>query len=220
MGAERVSVVIAVRDQAAYIGEALESVLAQDVRPLDVVVVDDGSRDGSAEVAAGFPEVRVFRQAPAGAGPARDRGVREATGALIAFQDADDRMPAGSLSVRLSKLAAEPGLELVYGLIREFSDRSVPLRPPAAAPIPGAILIRRAAFERSGGFGAGFAGADAVEWYSRVLDAGVTSAAVDAVVCERRVHAGQAARANPQDAYLKAVRAALERRRRPPGALP
>lgn len=85
-----VSVIIPAYNAAATIGPCLDSVLRQ--RTLDgfeVLVVDDGSRDGTGEIAARFPGVRVLRQENAGASAARNLGAREARGAILLFIDAD-----------------------------------------------------------------------------------------------------------------------------------
>ena len=85
-----VAVVIPVRDGAAYLDEALASVFAQTLPPSEVVVVDDGSTDGSADVArAHDARVRVIPQPPLGAGAARNRGVEATTAPWLAFLDAN-----------------------------------------------------------------------------------------------------------------------------------
>jgi len=87
----RVSVVIPSFDAEATVGAAVSSVLWQTYRDFEVVVVDDGSSDATGAIASSFPEpVRVVRQENAGVAAARNRGVAEAQGELIAFCDADD----------------------------------------------------------------------------------------------------------------------------------
>ncbi|HSB39594.1 MAG TPA: glycosyltransferase [Gaiellaceae bacterium] len=87
----RVSVVIPAFDAEATVGGAISSALWQTYRDLEVVVVDDGSRDGTNAIAAAFPDpVRAVRQENAGVAAARNRGIAEAKGELIAFCDADD----------------------------------------------------------------------------------------------------------------------------------
>jgi GT2 family glycosyltransferase len=87
----RVSVVIPAFDAEATVGAAISSVLWQTYRDFEVVVVEDGSRDATGEIASSFPEpVRVVAQENAGVAAARNRGVGEAGGELIAFCDADD----------------------------------------------------------------------------------------------------------------------------------
>ena len=107
-----ISVMIGVYNAEPYLAEAIESVLAQDYEPLELVVVDDGSNDGSAEVAKSFPQVNYFFQDNAGNGAARNRAVEAATGDLFAFVDADDRFTPGKLTLQKAALDADPALVL------------------------------------------------------------------------------------------------------------
>src|SRR5438045_2163423 len=87
----RVSVVIPAFDAEATVGAAISSALWQTYRDFEVVVVDDGSGDATREIASSFPEpVRVVTQENAGVAAARNRGIAEAQGDVIAFCDADD----------------------------------------------------------------------------------------------------------------------------------
>ena len=94
-----VSVVLPVYNRAAYVGEAIESVLSQTCPPAELIVIDDGSTDESLEIVASFarPCLRVVRQANAGIGAARNRGLALATGELIGFIDSDDLWERGKL---------------------------------------------------------------------------------------------------------------------------
>jgi len=148
----RISVVIPSYDAAAFVGEAVRSVLAQ-TRPADeVIVVDDGSTDDTAARLDEFgPPVRVIRQANAGVSAARNRGVREATGGLIAFLDADDVWHPRKLELQMPTLLANPGLGLLGtrtfvwpGAVPAFSEP-----PVMACPVALTDLVVRNAFTAS-----------------------------------------------------------------------
>jgi glycosyltransferase involved in cell wall biosynthesis len=110
--APRISVVVPTYDRVAMVPEAIDSVLAQDPEDVEVVVVDDGSRDGTDRVLArryaGDPRVRVHRQENSGVAQARNRGIDLATGSLIGFLDSDDLYLPGFLSAHAAALAAHP----------------------------------------------------------------------------------------------------------------
>ena len=92
MRPEQISVVIPLFNKRAEVGAAIASVLAQTVAPLEIVVVDDGSTDGSADVVESFtsPLVRLIRQPNSGVSAARNRAMREARGEWVALLDGDD----------------------------------------------------------------------------------------------------------------------------------
>lgn len=110
-----VSVVVPCYNAARWIGATLRSVLAQGWPALEVIVVDDGSTDGSAEaVAQAFPQVRLLRKANGGVASARNAGLAAATGDWVAFVDADDLWLPGKLAAQWAALAAAPEARLCY----------------------------------------------------------------------------------------------------------
>ena len=115
------SVVVPVYQVEAYLAECLESLLRMRYRRLEVVVVDDGSTDGSAEVAARYAaqddRVRVVRQENAGLGAARNRGIAEATGDLVTFVDSDDTVTAGGYA-KMVRLLRQTGSDFAVGSLR------------------------------------------------------------------------------------------------------
>jgi hypothetical protein len=111
----RVSVVIPAYNAAAWIGEALQSVLMQQGAELEVIVVDDGSADETATIAASYPGVRCIRQQNAGQAAARNAGIRAARGEFIAFLDADDVWLPGKVQAQLDVLQSR-------GLVWAYSD--------------------------------------------------------------------------------------------------
>src|SRR3954453_1398657 len=105
-----------VRDGARFVGEAIASVLEQTHREIELIVVDDGSTDGSAEIARSFGErVVCVSDPPRGAGPARNRGVELASGEFLSFIDADDLWPRARTAALLEAFRQPPEPDVVFG---------------------------------------------------------------------------------------------------------
>jgi glycosyltransferase involved in cell wall biosynthesis len=110
------SVIIPNYNNAATLGRAIDSVLAQDYPAMEIVVIDDGSTEDCAAVLQPFGErVRYVRQDNAGVSAARNHGARVATGTWLAFLDADDVYLPGRLSAHADWIAREPGLDFLFG---------------------------------------------------------------------------------------------------------
>jgi glycosyltransferase involved in cell wall biosynthesis len=111
----KVSVVIPNYNYAYYLGHAVESVLSQTYRNLEIVVVDDGSEDASEQVIAGYGErVRLIKQKNQGVSAARNTGVRETRGELVAFLDADDLWTPSKLERQVRCYLDDTDLGLVH----------------------------------------------------------------------------------------------------------
>jgi len=220
-----ISVVIGVYNAEPYLAEAVDSVLMQDYRPLELIVVDDGSTDGSGEVAQRYEEVRLIQQANAGNGSARNTGLQAATGEFLAFLDADDRFTPGKLSLQMRALDEDPDLDMVFGHVQEFvspeldEETRATIRPPAATPMPwtapNLMLIRRASFDRVGLFSTAVRVGVTVDWFARADEAGLRHRILPQTVLERRLHTqnnGLRER-DSRSQYLQVLKAALDRRR-------
>jgi glycosyltransferase involved in cell wall biosynthesis len=122
-----VSVIIPAYNAARYVGAAVESVLAQSYRPLEVIVVDDGSTDDTGGALGRYGgAVRYVRQPNRGPAAARNLGIRAATGRWLAFLDADDQWLPDKLRIQATCLAANPCVGLVHSdllLWDEATDR-------------------------------------------------------------------------------------------------
>ena len=225
-----ISVLIGVYNGEAYLGEAIQSVLEQTYEPVELIVVDDGSNDGSADVARGFGTAVLYEhQARGGNGAARNRAVELARGDYFAFLDADDRFLPRKLEQQMKLLADDAKIDAVFGHVREFI--SPDLDPEAGARLrrpaedmqwmaPNLMLIRRASFQRVGPFSADLRVGVTVDWYARALEAELKMSVVPEVVLERRLHANNNG-LREQDArsqYLHVLKASLDRRRQKPGA--
>jgi glycosyltransferase involved in cell wall biosynthesis len=110
-----VSVILPTYNRRQFIGESIESVLNQSYRNIELIVVDDGSTDGTDElVHAISPRIRYFRQANAGVAAARNRGLAAAQGELMAFQDSDDLWHPEKLSLQVALLQHNPCAGMTY----------------------------------------------------------------------------------------------------------
>lgn len=143
----RVTVVIPTYNSEAYLAETLASVGAQTLQDIEVVLVDDGSRDNTKLVAerfAGSMDLRILSQANAGPSAARNNGIRAARGRYCAFVDADDLMHPERLATQAGLLDAEPALGLVHTDLMTFDDTGVihESRRAFSDPCGGLILDR------------------------------------------------------------------------------
>ncbi len=110
-----VSVIIPTYNYGRFLREAIDSALAQTYRPIEVIVVDDGSTDDTPQVLAAYGErIRVIRQDNRGAGAARNRGTAAAKGDYLAFLDSDDILKPQSLEREIARFVADPSLGLVH----------------------------------------------------------------------------------------------------------
>jgi len=120
-----VSVIIPTFNQSAYLVQAIGSVLAQTYAAVEVIVIDDGSTDDTPQAVASFgTHVRYFRQDNRGTAAARNAGIAQARGSLIAFLDHDDLWEPQKLQLQAPMFAADPALGLVYSAIRFFDDKT------------------------------------------------------------------------------------------------
>ena len=204
-----VSVVIPCWNQGAYLGEAIESVLAQRYPELELTVVDDGSEDNSYEVAARYPGVRRLRQPRGGVAAARNRGLAESEGDYLVFLDADDRLLPDALEVGIGELLAAPEAAFAAGRPRDIGRAGEVIRE-AAQPLVSrdhylklleecfiwsgsSVVYRRAPLEAVGAFNESRAAADDYELYLR-LARDYPVVCHDAVVTEYRRHGSNTTR--------------------------
>lgn len=120
-----VSVIIPTYNYGRFVSEAIRSTLAQTLKPAEIIVVDDGSTDDTAEAVRAFGEaVRYVRQENAGVCAARNRGVAESSGELIAFFDADDKWESTKIEKQTALFDSDPQIGLVHCGMREFHSES------------------------------------------------------------------------------------------------
>lgn len=181
----RVSVVIPTYNRAGLLREALESVRAQDVPDVEIIVVDDGSIDGTPGVVNGFGGVVYLRQPNQGVAAARNAGLARATAPLIAFLDSDDRWLPGKLKTQLAFLDAHPDVGLLYArlwsyhLSRPNDKRLDPYVEPATTfaellngpntVTTSTVIARRRCFDEVGVFNPSLRAAEDHELWLRIF---------------------------------------------------
>jgi glycosyltransferase involved in cell wall biosynthesis len=185
----RVSVVIPCYNQARFLGEAMESVLSQGYTDFEIIVVDDGSKDGTQEVAAGYAKessrVRLVSQENRGLAAARNRGLAEARGEYVVFLDSDDRLVGGALEVGVRELEAHPECAFASGICRKITadgsvvpgweqfrvmdDPYLELLRSCPVYVP-AVMYRRSVFDAVGGFDTSYRAAEDYDLYYRILE--------------------------------------------------
>lgn len=225
-GSSLISVIIPVYNGERYLAEAVQSVLAQSYQPTEIIVVDDGSTDGSSEVAKRFASrVRYSSQPHSGPGAARNRGIDMAGGDFFAFLDADDLWPRDKLHQQKRAFDADSSLDIVSGHIRHFfspeldEETTKKLRcPTGAAPgfLAGAMMIRSEAFFRVGPFETNWKAGECIAWYARGRERGLKTLMLPEVVLFRRIHISNLGLRERQSQinYVRILKASLDRRRR------
>ena len=204
-----ISVVIPTRNRAARLGRALQSVRAQTLAPLEIIVVDDASEDATPKVLRELaaPDLEVIRNTEQrGASHARNLGLAAARGDLIAFLDDDDRWRPDKLALQSAALLQAPAsvgmVCCAYDVIAEPGEQvhktwqppDQPLDVPYFLRTTGFMtsvpLLRRACFEQVGGFDEALAGGQDLDMWIRIAER-FAVIAVPAVLVEHRLHGQQ-----------------------------
>ena len=193
---ESLSVIIPAHQAEKYIAEAVDSVRNQNWGgDTEIIVVDDGSTDGTAEKAAGLG-VELLRKPQGGAASARNMGLKAARGELILLLDADDVLTEGALESMYSALCAQDA-QAVFAMAEDFispdltQEQKAQLLPRTGSyggVLPGCSLIRRSVFESIGYFDDSMKSGETVAWQLRLRDEGIKCVQIPVVTLRRRLH--------------------------------
>jgi glycosyltransferase involved in cell wall biosynthesis len=220
-----VSVIIPAYNAASFLPNAVASVRRQSYAPLEILIVDDGSEDDCARVAAELGEpVRYVRQERSGPAAARNRGLELAQGEFVGFLDADDEWPEQKLSIQMSRLLAEPELDLVLGRVRYVALESGEI-PDYIFEGPdhvlsnvhlGSGLYRRRVFRKVGNFDARLHYCEDLDWFMRARELRRPMRILRPVTLVYRLHGGNMTRHRERaDQFLSmALKSSMDRRRR------
>ncbi len=219
-----ISVIIPVYNSERYVGEAIESVLGQKHKNIEIITVNDGSTDGSEKILRSYPNVKYLYQSRKGVSAARNVGIKLSSGEFIAFLDADDLWTKEKLQIQKSIFINDPDLDIIFGHVEQFFSPELAdslrskinmITGAMAGYIPGAMLIRRTSFLKAGFFNEGVRLGEFIDWYMRAVDIGLKSFLAPEIVLKRRIHdenTGIRDRDFRRD-YLRVLKTSLDRRR-------
>ena len=220
-----VSVIIPVYNGERFLAAAIESVLSQSYCPLELIVIDDGSTDGSGVIAKSYQSLRYVFQPNGGLCAALNRGLEAAQGSFFAFLDADDLWMENKLALQMSLFDKHPDVDIVFGHHQRFYNRDSGADQTRAAgagtkilpaPFKGAMLIRRDSFFRVGLFDTTLRIGDFIDWYKRASEMKLRSFMPPDVVLKRRIHDDHLSNRDPHAAkdYVRIMKASLDRQRK------
>jgi glycosyltransferase involved in cell wall biosynthesis len=219
-----VSVIVAVRNGEKYLADALNSILAQTHPVSEILVIDDGSTDRSAEIAESFAKVRLIRQDSLGAYAAHNRGIRAARGEWIAFLDHDDIWLPRKLEKQIHALEADPNLGYSITRFRFFLQEgsSIPvcfkealLEGNHVGRLLSTLVAKRSMFDEIGHFDTSYRCAGDVDWFARAKDEFRAPHLIDECLMEKRIHEtnlSNLALINSRE-MLRALKNSVQRRR-------
>jgi glycosyltransferase involved in cell wall biosynthesis len=193
-----ISVIMPVYNGEKYLKEAIDSILDQSYKSFEIILIDDGSNDSTAEIAKTYKEDLIYLyQENKGIAASRNRGISEAKGEYISFLDADNIWIQNKLQKQKEKLFADSSIDMIFGMIEHFYSpdtdeifrRSV--RCPSE-PLQGidtnTVLIKRSTFLQVGLFSTNYKIGEFIEWHARAQENGFKEYCIPEVLLRRRIH--------------------------------
>jgi glycosyltransferase involved in cell wall biosynthesis len=221
-----VSVIVPVFNTERYVADAINSILRQTSRASEIIVVDDGSTDASADVVKSFGSAITYcYQRNRGAAAARNTGIRLAGGNFLAFLDADDLWTPDKTRRQLDLFATHADIQIVFGNVEQFV--SPELDPRAQSRLRtelkrmpgyhvGTMLIETDAFHQVGYFSEELHLGEFIDWFDRAQQSNLRQVMVEDMVMRRRIHRtnqGLFKREFRKD-YITVLKAAIDRKRK------
>jgi len=210
-----VSVIVPAYNAERFLAESIESVFAQTYSPIEIVVINDGSTDGTEAVARRFsPRITFASQPNGGISAARNAAIGMATGLFFAFQDSDDVWMPRKTEIQMAAFQADPSLDMVFGGMQEFSSASN-VGPVVAGVVPGTMIVKRESFLRVGLFDPSFKIAEFLHWYLLAREKGLRELLLPDLVLKRRIHGDNIGIRERKEirSYARILKGALDRRR-------
>ena len=218
----KVSVIIAAYNAGVYMAQTLHSVNNQTLPPAEIIFIDDGSIDNTAEIVQTFPAVHYVFQENQGAAAARNKGLELAAGSLIAFLDADDTWPDGKLARQAAFLKQQPETDCAGGLTQLIDAQGAWIGAPMLTFQLGSILFRRAVLQKVGSFDESLLQGEDMDLVLRVRESGeFRLEIIPEVVLYYRRHTTNLTRdaSQTREYFIKALKRSVDRRRSGDGSV-
>jgi glycosyltransferase involved in cell wall biosynthesis len=221
-----ISVIIPVYNCDRYLSEAIESVLAQSYRPLEILIIDDGSIDNSAEIAKSFiPHIQYYYQPHNGPATAINYGINLSNGKFLAFLDSDDLWSdSNKLTKQMQVLQKYPSVDLVFSYVQQFISPELDedykrkidiLHEIMPAYVRGGLLLKRETLLQVGYFSSDWHTVDFVDWYIRAKELGLKDLVIPEIYLKRRIHTTNISleKSGYRNDYARIIKKSLDRRR-------
>ncbi len=193
-----ISVIIPVYNGDRYLKEAIESILAQDYQNFEIIIIDDGSTDNTANIAKSFGDkINYSYQENAGHGKAKNRGIELAKGEFLAFLDTDDLWAKNKLVLQIDYLLKNPDIGFTIGKVHYFLAPGI-IKPTwlkeelltedTPGYIVGTLLARKSILEQVGYFDESYQYGNDSDWFFRAKDMGIAMAILPETILYKRIH--------------------------------
>lgn len=220
----QISVIIPVYNGGLYIESAIESVLAQTYPATEIIVVNDGSIDNSAQIINKFKKhITYLKKEHSGLGDSLNQGITSAQGGFIAFNDADDLWVENKLELQMAAFN-KTDVDMVFGYVQQFIspelDETAKFKilcqdEPMQGYSTGTMMVKTDAFFKVGLFSIKYRVGEFIEWYMRAKNLGLESLLLPNIIAKRRLHqanmTGQAA--GEKTDYARILKTGLDLRR-------
>lgn len=220
-----VSVIIPVFNGEKYVAQTIDSIKAQSWQNIEIVAVDDGSTDGTAEILKADAAVKYIHQNNGGVGVALNTGVEHSSGAFIAGLDADDLWHPLKIELQMKVLSDSPDIDMVFSFVEQFispeldeAAKSNIQCPEGSAPGISicTILARRETFLQVGTFRDNLQVGQFLDWYLRAKEAGLKDQMLPQALLRRRLHKSNMGfvKKDARSDYARIIKASLDRKRK------
>ena len=193
-----VTAIIPVYNGEKFLTRSINNILNQQYQPLEIIIIDDGSTDNTANIAKQYPDIIYHYQENAGPSAARNRGIKLAKGNVIAFLDVDDLWSDDKLAIQLQCLKENPDVEIVQGLIQKVKYLELETGEilsshyyePYQYILLGSSIYRSSIFEKVGLFDESMMYGEDVDWYIRAWENNIVKKVIPETTLFYHLHKG------------------------------